>query len=176
VTTRIDSRRCAGFELPLKSCPVAQRKRPTPKRVSSVGSTPTGGTLGERSEHNRRWRTAVRMAPEIPPAAPRLVRHQQFVSATGRLAIVILREPSSPGSLLCDGEPLIAASPSPCSARVIPLETRNASPGDRLSDQQSGLTVICPRGGTGQLTFDGRPLLRGRLHHRHPDLSSNNQT
>jgi hypothetical protein len=98
----------------------------------------------------------------ISSAAARLVRYQQFVSASGRLAIVILREPSSPDSLLCDGEPLIAASPSPCSARVAPVEARDVSPGDRFSDQQSGLTVICPRGGAGQLTFGGRPLLRVR--------------
>jgi len=96
----------------------------------------------------------------MPVTNTALMRHQQLVSITGQLAVIILREPDAPGTLLCDGRPLIAAAPAPCSTRMMPIESGDLWPGARLADGESGLTILCPRGGSGQLTFDGRPLRR----------------
>lgn len=100
------------------------------------------------------------MNEEVAPTIPRLIRCQQFMSVSGGLAVVILREPTFPGLLLCDGKPLVAARPTPCSAQLIPIGSGDVAPGERFADHHSGLTVVCPRGGCGQLTFEGRPLRR----------------
>src|SRR5258705_1641565 len=102
----------------------------------------------------------IRPTEELRQTMPSMFRYQQLQSMSGRLLVVILREPSLPGMLLCDGRPLVAAPSAPCSAQVNRIESGDVPPGDRLTDPPSGLSVICPRGGSGHLTFDGRPLRR----------------
>ena len=85
-------------------------------------------------------------------------RYQHLASRSGGLAIVVLREPESAGELLCDGEPMIGIRPTRCSAPVPARSSGEISAGEWLVDHESGLTLICPYGGSGILTFDGRLL------------------
>jgi hypothetical protein len=94
------------------------------------------------------------------PCSPALFRHRNLASKSGRLVVVVLREPNRPGVLLCDGDPLVAVPPGPCSAQQSPLKPGAVQPGDKFYDGESGLALICPLGGQGTLTFDGRPLQR----------------
>lgn len=88
----------------------------------------------------------------------RVYRHQGLASRSGRLFVVVLREPDRTGVLLCDGKPLIATAPLRCNAPSTPEDHGEIRPGDWFVDPHSGLTVICPLGGTGILAFDGRRL------------------
>lgn len=87
-----------------------------------------------------------------------MFRYQHLVSRSGRLTVVVLREPDGPGELLCDGEPMIGIRPVRCSAPAGPRLRGEISAGEWLADDQSGLMLTSPYGGSGILTFDGRPL------------------
>ncbi|WP_439569795.1 hypothetical protein [Sphingopyxis sp.] len=72
---------------------------------------------------------------------------------------VIVRPPSAAGELRCGGEAVVPHG--------TPREP-GGSPGDdwqqgtltakRYADLESGLELLCSRGGAGGLSFDGRPM------------------
>lgn len=97
---------------------------------------------------------------DAPPPCDRLYRYQSLMSDSGRLMVLVLEPPARPGVLLCDGAPLVERSPRRCSAPIAAGDADDVRPGDRFTDPASGLTVICPEGGSGELTFAGRPLQR----------------
>jgi hypothetical protein len=88
-----------------------------------------------------------------------LFRYQHLASRSGRLVVVVLREPMRPGELLCDGSPLVATRPTRCGAPLVPIPRGDVRPSDRFIDPESGLMLGCPQGGAGLLTFEGRRLL-----------------
>lgn len=106
-------------------------------------------------------------AGEGQAAVTPLSLYQHLASRSGRLAVVVLREPRRPGELLCDGLPLMATRPLRCSAPLVPIAGGDIVPSDRFIDKESWLTLSCPRGGDGVLTFDGRVLRRQRAHELH---------
>ena len=87
-----------------------------------------------------------------------LRRYRALGSPDGGIIIVVHHEPNEPGVLQCDGAPLITRRPLPCSASVRDEDGYDIRAGERLADDQSGLEVMCTKGGTGTLTFNGRPL------------------
>lgn len=75
-------------------------------------------------------------------------------STTSAAAIVVIRPPAGEVELTCDGAPLAEAEQP---------ATGNSGEGEvllgkRYADPNSGLEVLCTRGGTGVLAVDGRPL------------------
>ena len=92
--------------------------------------------------------------------AETLFLYQHLASQSGRLVVVVLREPIRPGELLCDGSALIATRPTRCGAPLVPIARGDIRPSDRFADAESGLILSCPNGGAGILTFEGRRLLR----------------
>jgi hypothetical protein len=87
-----------------------------------------------------------------------LRRYHTLGSHDGGVIVVVQHEPNEPGVLQCDGTRLVSRRPLPCSTPVPDEEGFDIRAGQRLADDQSGLELICTKGGTGTLTFNGRPL------------------
>jgi hypothetical protein len=92
------------------------------------------------------------------PACDGLYRYQNLISASGDLMVLVLQPPGGSGELRCDDVRMISPPAVRCSAPIGPAGSHEVRPGERFTDPESGLMVICPRGGSGTLTFDGRPL------------------
>ena len=72
--------------------------------------------------------------------------------------VLILKAPTWPGVLCCNGVAMVPGKPLPCSyhsGRRIGADLR---PGVRYRDVASGLEVRCLRGGNGYLSFEQRKL------------------
>ena len=79
-------------------------------------------------------------------------------STTSSTAVVVVRPPSTPVELTCDGAPL-ADSEQPAQGTTPATEADGGTlTGKRYSDPDSGLEVMCTRGGEGVLAADGRTL------------------
>src|SRR5258708_9313739 len=109
-------------------------------------------------------------APSPAPAAAGghpLRRYHTLGRHDGGVIVVVQHEPNEPGVLQCDGTRLVTRRPLPCSTPVPDEEGFDIRAGQRLADDQSGLELICTKGGTGTLTFNERPL-RHLLHASQP--------
>lgn len=77
----------------------------------------------------------------------------RFHSTRGDVSVVVVR-PGGEGDLTCAGEPMttdaVAASPASDEATV--------QIGKRYHDQETGLEVLCVKGGVGPLAHQGREL------------------
>lgn len=92
--------------------------------------------------------------------------YRRLAGASG-LSIVVLDEPALPGELLCDGMELVPSPPARCGTVSTWRDGREHRIGDRLYNPESGLSVMCSRSGSGDLTFNGRPLrLKPRIRNR----------
>jgi hypothetical protein len=87
-----------------------------------------------------------------------LRRYDTLGTHHGGVIVLVQREPDEPGVLQCDGARLVSRRPLPCSTPVPNEEGFDIRASERLADDQSGLELICTKGGTGTLTFNGRPL------------------
>jgi len=92
---------------------------------------------------------------------------QTYRDPAGGAVVLVLSAPLLAGVLRCGGVAMIAARPLPCSYRSRTGISASLRPGWRYSDPVSGLVVRCLRGGSGHLSYAGRPLtaepMRGPL-------------
>jgi hypothetical protein len=84
-----------------------------------------------------------------------LPRMGKTLGLPGGVSVLVTHTPDGAGVLRCDGEVLTPQRPPACSAQP---GTGTMRPGDRFTDPVSGLEIVCTRGGSGALTFAGRPL------------------
>ena len=79
-------------------------------------------------------------------------------STTTATAVVVVRPPSGAVELTCDGHPLAEAEQPAQGATPSSEDDGGSLTGKRYSDPDSGLEVLCTRGGEGVLAADGRTL------------------
>lgn len=79
---------------------------------------------------------------------------QRLYSAASTAEIIVVKAASV--ELACAGEPMVTARPEttpPTAGSDAPVQV-----GKRYTDEQSGLLVLCTKGGAGPLTADGNIL------------------
>ena len=81
----------------------------------------------------------------------------RLYSAVSDCEVVVVRPPGSDIQLACGGETMIA---DPSDRTAIDDLDGETLIGKRYSHPDSGLEVLCTKGGSGQLAVDGTPLER----------------
>jgi hypothetical protein len=73
--------------------------------------------------------------------------------------VVIVRKPTSSASLACGGVPMVPMGEEEAPGAVLDAALADGTQlGKRYVDEETGLEVLCTKGGAGTLTVDGRPL------------------
>lgn len=82
----------------------------------------------------------------------------RWVSAVCDAEVIVIKSPPAAVALECGGVPMETA-PGP-GRRVPPVCDSGEAPrvGKRYIDEDTGLVVLCTKGGSGVLSVDGRPL------------------
>jgi hypothetical protein len=87
---------------------------------------------------------------------------ERLASTACSTEVVVVRAPSGPVELTCAGAPMApaggAAAAAPLSAPSVADPRSAIVLGKRYVDEESGLEVLCTKGGTGPLQCDGRPM------------------
>jgi hypothetical protein len=78
-------------------------------------------------------------------------------SAVSDVEVVVVRPASDPVLLACGGEPMLALD-DPNTTYSAPVGGDVTALGKRYVDEQSGLELLCTKGGSGALMVDGRGL------------------
>ncbi|WP_200827008.1 hypothetical protein [Thermomonospora echinospora] len=76
-------------------------------------------------------------------------------SKVSSVSVVVVRPAAGEVTLTCGGVPMIEHEPQNAAATA---EGEGPLLGKRYTDEDSGLQVMCTRGGAGELAADGRPL------------------
>ena len=80
-------------------------------------------------------------------------------SAVDDTQVVVVRAPSGEVSLTCGGHPLVAGDSEPAPDLTISEEHAGGTAlGKRYADPQTGLELLCVKGGTGALALNGAEL------------------
>lgn len=80
-------------------------------------------------------------------------------SAVCDAEVILVRTPKAPGVLTCGGHPMIVHSrPRPEGLAILAEHAAGVGMGKRLIDQDSGLEILCTKGGCGSVAMDGRAL------------------
>jgi hypothetical protein len=83
----------------------------------------------------------------------------RWKSAVCDTELVVVRPPKSAVSLECGGLPVIPhAGARPEGASVAANHAGGSQAGKRYADPESGLEVLCSKGGAGSVSIDGRPI------------------
>ncbi|HET6970918.1 MAG TPA: hypothetical protein VFH92_07330 [Phenylobacterium sp.] len=83
----------------------------------------------------------------------------RWKSAVCTTETVVVRPPSAPGVLECGGQPMLAhAAEKPEGLSPAAGLDGGATVGKRYADAETGLEVLCAKGGQGTLSLSGRPL------------------
>jgi hypothetical protein len=83
----------------------------------------------------------------------------RWKSAVCDTELVVVRPPKAPVSLECGGHPVLPmAEAKPAGLALSADHSGGTQPGKRFSDDESGLEVLCSKGGAGSLSVDGRPI------------------
>jgi hypothetical protein len=80
-------------------------------------------------------------------------------SAVCGAEVVVVRPPSSPVELTCGGEPMLPLDGAPSPAGAPAGGGDGALLGKRYEDAETGLEVLCTKGGSGSLAVGDRPLV-----------------
>jgi hypothetical protein len=83
------------------------------------------------------------------------MRLKSTVSST---EVIIVRPPPGPVQLTCGGSAMIDLNDAADEAGSGAAPEGETLLGKRYHDEQSGLELLCTKGGSGQLACDGRPL------------------
>ncbi|WP_035855736.1 hypothetical protein [Cryptosporangium arvum] len=82
----------------------------------------------------------------------------RWTSVTGSTEVLVVRPPKQAVAVFCGGAPMVPAGS---------VATEGAAPGadplllgKRYTDAESGLQLLCTRGGPGPVEVDGRPVTR----------------
>lgn len=78
---------------------------------------------------------------------------QRLYSAVSTTEIIVVKAASV--TLACAGEPMLAARPESVTSVVSDAAVQL---GKRYSDEESGILVLCTKGGSGPLTADERVM------------------
>lgn len=81
----------------------------------------------------------------------------RWKSAVSAVEIVVVRPPAMPGVLACGGVAVVPHGTPAGDAPAAPEGETQA--GKRYHDAESGLEVLCSKGGAGELAFEGRPMM-----------------
>ncbi|MDQ1696541.1 MAG: hypothetical protein QOJ03_1894 [Frankiaceae bacterium] len=79
-------------------------------------------------------------------------------SQVSEVEVVVVRPSSAPLVLACGGEPMVSLEGAPAS---VPAGSTDGEPtllGKRYVDEETGLELLCTKGGAGSLDVDGRAL------------------
>ncbi|MEU1690436.1 hypothetical protein ABZ590_02315 [Streptomyces hirsutus] len=79
----------------------------------------------------------------------------RFWSTVSPVSVVVVRPAAGEVTLTCGGVPMAEQEPG---TATVTTETEGPLIGKRYADEDSGLQVMCTRGGAGELAVDGRPL------------------
>jgi hypothetical protein len=83
----------------------------------------------------------------------------RWKSAVCDTEVVVVRPPKSDASLECGGHPMVAhAAAKPDGLSIALDHSAGAQMGKRFADEESGLEVLCSKGGAGSLSLDGRAI------------------
>ena len=83
----------------------------------------------------------------------------RWKSAVCDVEAVVVRPPSGPVTLACGGHPMVAhGAERPAGLTLSADQAGGSQLGKRYVDEDSGLEVLCSKGGAGSLTVDGRPI------------------
>lgn len=84
----------------------------------------------------------------------------RWKSAVCATEAVVVRPPSSPAVLECGGQPMVAHGAQPPEGLApAPGHAAGSLLGKRYADAETGLEVLCAKGGVGSLALSGRPLI-----------------
>jgi len=84
----------------------------------------------------------------------------RWKSAVCDTEVVVVRPPKSPVSLECGGHPMVAhAAAKPEGLAVSADHAGGTAMGKRFADEDSGMEVLCSKGGAGSLSINGQPIL-----------------
>lgn len=84
----------------------------------------------------------------------------RWKSAVCDTEVVVVRPPKTPVSLECGGHPMVAhAAAKPEGLAVSPDHAGGTAMGKRFADEDSGMEVLCSKGGAGSLSINGQPIL-----------------
>ena len=73
--------------------------------------------------------------------------------------VVIVRPSKTPVSLECGGHPMVPHGSAPAEGLALAADfSAGSQVGKRYSDDETGLEVLCTKGGAGSLSIDGRPI------------------
>ncbi len=72
--------------------------------------------------------------------------------------VVVVKSPSQPGRLECGNQPMVDPSGAAATTVVSALSGDGTSLGKRYFDAETGIEVLCTKGGDGSVSLDGRPL------------------
>jgi hypothetical protein len=83
----------------------------------------------------------------------------RWKSAVCDTELVVVRPPKSAVELECGGHPVIPhAQDKPADAVLSPDHAAGSAAGKRYADPESGLEVLCSKGGAGSLSIDNQPI------------------
>jgi hypothetical protein len=83
----------------------------------------------------------------------------RWKSAVCTTEVVVVKAPKAEISLECGGQAMIAhAAPKPEGQAPAEAFAAGTQPGKRFADEDTGLEVLCTKGGQGSLGIDGRAV------------------
>lgn len=75
--------------------------------------------------------------------------------------VVVVKPPKTESSLECGGHPMVPiASEAPDGVSLVEVSGEIAQMGKRYFDEETGIELLCSKGGAGALTLNGRALRR----------------
>ncbi len=80
-------------------------------------------------------------------------------SAACTTEVVVVRPPSSPVALTCGGAPMEDLATAAAAGAALAAGGDGTLLGKRYEDAETGLELLCTKGGSGALALDDRPLL-----------------
>ena len=84
----------------------------------------------------------------------------RWKSANSAAEVVVVRPPKAPAVLACGGVEMVPAQPAAGAPATTPPAAAGGEGvqlGKRYVDDESGIELLCVKGGEGALSVDGRP-------------------
>ena len=83
----------------------------------------------------------------------------RWKSAVCDTEVVVVRTPKTPVSLECGGQPMVAHAAAKPEGLELSIDHATGSQmGKRFADEDSGIEVLCSKGGAGSLAIGGQAL------------------
>lgn len=88
----------------------------------------------------------------------KLIAGSRWKSAVSQTEVIVVRAADGDPLLACGGTEMVPVGTDASGATIAPDLAEPTLLGKRYEDQDSGLEVLCSKGGEGTLTLDGKPL------------------